>query len=130
MKRKFSSLILAVMLIVGVVLCFSGCNQQLQGEYVEYAVSENEELGCIELHYEGVIYRPYGVFYNNDFRGKQIGIRESDSESKICEVKGYDFKEWITEYSDVFMGGGNMLYKAVGVTDIPEELKQFKQYDY
>jgi len=130
--KKHTSTIIAVTacVLVFAVLYLSGCSQHPQDGYATYEVSENEELGCIELHHDGIIYRPYGGFYNNDFRGQQIGIREGDPESKICEVRGYDSKEWITEYLDVFMGGGDMLYKAVGLTDIPEELGQFKDYDY
>ena len=130
--KKHTSTVIAVIacVLVFAVLCLSGCSQNPQDKYATYEVSENEELGCIELHYEGIVYRPYGGFYNNDFRGKQIGIREDDSESKICEVKGYDSKEWITEYSDMLMGGGNMLFKAVGVTEIPAELEKSKAYDY
>ena len=62
--------------------------------------------------------------------GEQIGIREGDPESKICEVKGNDSKEWISEYSDMFMGRGDMLFEAIGVTEIPTDLEKYKAYDY
>lgn len=121
---------LLLIAILGIIPLI-GCSQSNDDtEYPEYAVSTNSEIDCIELSYDGVIYRPYGVFPNNKLRGKQIGIRGNDTQSKICEVKGYSSKEWITEYSDAFMGGGDMLFKAVGVTEIPEDLKQYKEYDY
>ena len=115
---------------VFLAISFVGCKSGEQAEYPEYAVVENAELGCVELHRDGVVYRPYGGFHNSDYRGKQIGTRESDTKSVICEVVGYSPDKWITEYFDVFMGGGNMIFKAVGVTEIPAELAEFKSYDY
>lgn len=108
-------------------LGLAGCKPNSQTEYPAYPVTENN--GFIELSHNGVVYRPYGVFSDNSYRGKQIGIREGDPKSKICEVKGHDSSQWIVEYLDEFMGGGDMLYKAVGVTEVPAELEQFKQYD-
>ena len=131
MKKHTEKAIISTLLaVVLTALCFAGCGQHLPEEYVEYEVSENKELGCIELIRDGIVFRPYGIITDDGFRGNQIGVRENDTKSIICEVKGYSSEEWITEYLDVFMGGGDMLYKAVGVTEIPEELKQFRQYDY
>ena len=131
MKQSYPKTALPILLIMVVLtLGLAGCKNNEQTKYPEYNAVENAELGCIELEYEGVIYRPYGSFYNNDFRGNQIGIREGDLENKICEVIGYSSDEWITEYTDMFMGGGDMLFKAVGVIEIPAELERYKSYDY
>ncbi len=119
-----TTLILFFALVIA-IFSLTGCNQT---EYPEYSVTDNTEY--VELHHNGVDYRPYGVFPDQKYRGKQIGIREGVPKSRICEVKGYDSSEWIIEYLDEFMGGGDMLFKAAGVTEIPEELEQYKEYDY
>ena len=131
---EFSSLLILFLLFI-TILCMFGCTAETREEYISYSAVDNEELGCMELHNEGIIYRPYGVFTSNKstksnkFKGKQIGVREDAADLKIHEVKGYDSNEWIVEYLDVLMGG-NMIFKAVGVNEIPEELGQYKQYDY
>ncbi|MCL2079738.1 MAG: hypothetical protein FWH17_07860 [Oscillospiraceae bacterium] len=127
-RENFPKLILLIVVIIG-ILSFSGCIRDDQTEYPLYAVSVNDELGCIELIYNGVVFRPYGVFVNNTFKGEQIGVREDAPQSKIYEVKGYDSDEWIVEYLEVIMGT-NMILKAVGVTEIPIELEEYKEYDY
>ncbi len=100
-----------------------------QTGFPEYAVTDNKELNVIELSRDGIVFRPYGGMPDNTIRGKQIGIRENDPQSKICKVKGYQADEWIIEYLDVFMGGGNMLFKAIDVTEIPAALKQYNVYE-
>lgn len=121
----------AIAALVCAVLAFgiTGCKPAPPGTYPEYAVTENKDLNVIELNYNGVIFRPYGNIPGNSLRGDQIGVREGVPESKICEVKGYPSDEWIIEYLDVFMGGGDMLYKAAGTTDIPSALEQYKEYE-
>lgn len=129
-KPRIKTALTLLLALIAATLSLTGCMPDEQAEYPEYEAVENTELNVMELHYNGIVYRPYGVFLDTRFRGKQIGIREGDPESKICEVKGYDCAEWIVEYLDVFMGGGDMLFKAAGVTEIPAELEQYKQYDY
>ncbi|HPK17214.1 MAG TPA: hypothetical protein PKW41_14565, partial [Clostridia bacterium] len=94
-----------------------------------YALTENKELNVVELNHNGIVFRPYGIVPDNSLRGTQIGVRDGVPESKICEVKGYPSDEWIIEYLDVFMGGGDMLFKATGITDVPAELEQYKEYE-
>ncbi len=125
MKKLFLIILISLSLI-----SLAGCALNNNDKYPEFKAVTNEELGCVELHYNGIIYRPYGGFYNNDFRGKQIGTRDGDAKIKISEIKGYDSSEWITEFDDIFMGGGDMLFKAVGVTTIPADLEKYKLYDY
>ena len=128
MKNR-KNIFLLLLLLFTILLHMSSCKAEPQEEYISYSAVENEELGCAELHNEGIIYRPYGIFTSNKFKGKQIGVRDDAADLKIHEVKGYDSSEWIVEYLDVLMGG-NMIFKAVGVNEIPEELEQYKQYDY
>jgi hypothetical protein len=131
MKLFYTRAAALLLLTALVLLAFSGCKSEGHADFPEYTVVDNVELGCVELHRDGIVYRPYGNFYNDGFNGEQIGVREGDSESKICEVKGgYNSDEWIVECSDAFMEGGNMLFKAVTVTEIPAELAEFKSYDY
>ena len=128
---KSKSLLLFVCMGLVLLLCLVGCGLDNHTEYPEIAVSTNNELGCVELIHDGTTYRPYGVvgsFFS--LRGEQIGIRKDEPNSKICEVKGYQSSEWLIDYLDVFMGGGDMLFKAVGVTEIPVKLEQYKEYDF
>ena len=64
---KQSPVILLV--ITAITLCLVGCSSEDRTEYPEYSIVENAELGCIELYHEGIVYLPYGGFYNDDFRG-------------------------------------------------------------
>lgn len=123
-------------LLMVLPLTLLGCGQsKSQKQYPEYIESVNAELGCAELSYDEVTYRPFGVFSGdrifafNQFIGNQIGIGQQDPPTKIYEIKGYNPKEWIIEYDDVFMGG-NMILKAVGVTDIPPEIEKYRAYHF
>ena len=122
-------------LTISLILILTACENDVSfDDYPVYDVTINNELNCVELNYNGIVYRPYGIFNNNSFRGNLIGVRsdrESDTDpyGKIYEVKGYDSNEWIADCSDGFMSGGDVLYKAVDITDIPEELQEFKEYD-
>ena len=127
MSRSTAGVLLAVVIAA---LSLSGCALRVQGDYAEYAVSENHELGCVELTRLDTVYRPYGIIPVAGFRGGQVGKRSDDPDAILCQVKDYPTTEWIVEHFDVFMGSGDMLFKAVGVTDIPGELGQFKQYSY
>ena len=120
---------LTTFVCVCLTLGTTGCEPASPEAYPEYAVMENKDLNVIELSYDGVVFRPYGIIPDTSLRGNQIGIREGVPESKICEVKGYPSDEWIIEYLDIFMGGGDMLYKATGTTDIPSVLEQYKEYE-
>ncbi len=127
--KKLCSVGTAVILCILLAAGLTGCASGGQAAYPEYAEAENTALGCIELSYNGNTYRPYGVFTDNKLKGEQIGIREGLPDSKIYAVKGYDSGEWIVEYLDIIMGG-NMLFKSVSVTDVPDELEAVRQYDY
>lgn len=124
--------IFLIVLTIVTLACFLGvvgCSPVSQTTFPAFTVTENKELNVIELSHDGVIYRPFGVVPDKSLRGKQIGIREDDPQSKICEAKGYSSKEWIIEYLDVFMGGGDMLFKAIGIAEVPAELEQYKEYE-
>ena len=111
------------------VSVFLSCKPHENKEYPEYLVSVNYDLNCVELTYNGVIYRPFGVLTDNKLKGIQIGVRENSINSKIYEITGYSSNEWIVEYLEVLMGT-NMILKAVNVNNIPQELVKFKEYDY
>jgi len=123
--------VVLTLVIFTVLSCsFIGCSTDKPSEYPECSAIINTELGCVELCYNDIVYRPFGVFVNNSFRGTQIAVRADMQESKICQVKGYPPEEWIIEYLDMPMGGGDMLFKAVDTTEIPEELAQYQEYEY
>ena len=124
MKKSFLAWLLLFALVL---LPLSAC--KTNKAYPEYTVTDNDALGCVELHCDGITYRPYGVFPTKDFQGDQIGIRQGDPDSKIYQVKGYETSEWIIEYLDVIMGG-HMIFKSTTVTEIPAELKAYQSYDY
>ena len=116
------------LLIIIVFLCFISCKANNK-KYPEYSVKVNTELGCIELFYEGITYRPYGIFTSfNKLNAKQIGINDNSPNSQIYELKGYDSREWIVEYLDVLMGT-NRLLKSIDVIEIPKELEKYKVDD-
>lgn len=127
MQKLFLSVLAIVTLFC--VCGLSGCKSAAPATYPEFTVTENKDLNVVELNYDGIVYRPYGVVPDNSLRGTQIGIRKDDPQSRICKVNGYSSDEWIIEYLDVFMGGGDMLYKSVGITEVPAELEQYKQYE-
>ena len=131
LKRGLSikALLILVLFMIALVSILTGCSSETQKTYPDFAETVNEDLGCAELTYDGVTYRPFGVLTSTKLRGTQIGIRENNPDMKIHEVKGYTSSEWIIEHHTVLMGGIS-LWKAVAVTDIPAELEQHRQYDY
>jgi len=116
-------------LMIIIFINFIGCKAHTKN-YPEYLIRDNTELGCTELFYDGITYRPYGILTSfNKFMAKQIGTSEDSPNSKIYELKGYDSREWIVDYLDVFMGG-NILFKSIDVIEIPKELEKYKIYDF
>ena len=127
---KISKWVCVIFVLVFMVPVITGCSHENLVEYPYFEVVDNDELGCVELIHEGITYRPFGSFGGDSkYRGNQIGIREDNEDSKICEIKGYNSSEWIVDYHDVIMGG-DMIFKAIDVTDIPLELAKFKDYNY
>ena len=125
---KAGALLLA--LLATLFFSLTGCASPIPIELPIYAVAENTEHNAIELSRDGITYRPFGVCTDTALRGKLIGTREDAPESRICEVKGFSAEAWLVEYLDVIMPGGDMLWKAVGITDIPSELAAYRAYDY
>ncbi len=54
--------------------------------YPAYAVRDNTELGCVELSYGGVTFRPYGMMDDRRLWGEQIGVRSDSPDSAIYAV--------------------------------------------
>jgi len=131
-KEINKKIIIPFLLIIIAFLRLISCKAN-NGKYPEYTVRDNTELGCVELVYKGITYRPYGILTLdsgfNKFMAKQIGIKEDNSNYKIYELKGYDSREWIVDYLDVFMGS-SLLFKSIDVIDIPKELERYKAYDF
>ena len=120
---------------VTLIVCFcmfAACRTN-KIDYPVYKVTDNKQLNVAELNYSGIVYRFYGSLPDGEsekaFLGEKIGIRDDSSDfNDICEVKGYDSKEWIISYQNNMMGGCS-LYKAVDGTDVPFELEKFKDKD-
>jgi hypothetical protein len=141
MKKKINiafyivgGIILFVGLILGagiLILNLTDCDPgEKPTSYPQYIEITNNELGVAELHYNGIVYRPFGSFTTNEqidkYVGDQIGVRDTSEDFKIYTINGYNSDEWIVNYLDVIMGG-NIIYKAVEVTEIPADLEQFKE---
>jgi hypothetical protein len=137
MKRNHLSLAVVVFVLLAAILLLTACNRNVSGDdatnYPEYTVADNDDLGCVELNRNGVTYRPYGSFTTDSaidrFIGEQIGVWEGVPDRKIFGVNGYDSSERIVDRLEVTMGG-NMIWKAVGVSEIPSELIEYNGYDY
>ena len=99
--RKFPKQIIIILSIL--VTLFLSCKPNYNKEYPIYLISQNNDLNCIELTYNNITYRPFGVLHNNKLKGTQIGVRENSPNSKIYEINGYSSNEWIVEYLEVLM---------------------------
>lgn len=122
----------AILLALTIILAFglACCSQKAIEPALPFMVSNNDELGCVELLRDGITYRPFGIADGKSLRNEKIGIHEGDSEVVIFSVKGYDSSEWILESDAGFMPASDMLFKAVTVKDIPSELERYKEYNY
>jgi hypothetical protein len=80
-------------------------------------------------------FAPFGTLSNEGMKrllGEPIGIVDTEGYEEIIlfSVNGYSEKEWLIEVLNVFMSGGYGLLKEDGVTQIPDELKEFEEYDW
>lgn len=123
------TIIVIFAMLTTITFVMTACKEEPQKAALPFIAADNDELGCVELSRDGIIYRPYGVVGDKSMRGDKIGVRGGDS-SSIFEVKGYDSSEWVLESDSGFMSAGDMLYKAVGIQEIPAKLKKYKEYDY
>jgi len=130
MKRTKNKAFIFLLTLVLIIPTLSSCSSQKEAPAVPYVAQENSELGCMELSYDGKIFRPYGVIGSSSLRDSKIGVSGGEDGEGVYSVKNHDSTQWILAGDDVFMSGGDMLYKEVSVTEIPEDLKQYKQYDY
>ena len=130
-SKRIVSVLLAFMAIFTMCFILTACERKSEESVLPFTVGDNNELGCVELSRDGVTYRPFGVIGGkSSMLGKKIGVRGDDSSSPIYEVKGFASNEWIIESEEGFMTVGDMLYKAVGVQEIPQELSKYKGYDF
>jgi len=130
MKSIKSRAFIFVLALALIITTLSSCSPKEESPALPYVAQENSELGCMELSYNGKIFRPYGVIGGSSMRDKKIGVSGGADGEGIFSIKNYDSTEWILAGDDVFMSGADMLYKEVSVIEISEYLKQYKQYDY
>lgn len=129
MTLKKRSITLTLTMLMAITIIMTACNQEPGKPALPFIASNNNELGCVELSRDGIIYRPFGIIGDKSMRGEKIGVHGGDS-SSIFAVKGYDSSEWILESDRGFMPAGDMLSKAVGIQEIPKELEKYKEYDF
>lgn len=84
-------------------------------------MSATVEDGRYIIVWEERRYRPFCVISKRDC-GKQLGYINGERDDRVYEYMGYHVGEWIANYLTV--DGGAILYRAEGVTDTPEGLRQ------
>jgi len=93
-----------------------------------YKVVSGDEYDCMEIHYNGVTYIPFGVEYEDNMGGIEIGIASDGN--IIYEIFERDPSKWIISQRETeYCSEGGVIYKAVGAK-IPEEMKMYQMYYY
>ncbi len=123
-------IIVGITLVLLAITLLTACKQEPVKHALPFIASDNDELSCVELTRDGIIYRPFGVIEKETMRGEKIGVRGGDAASSIYAVTAYSSSEWIIESDEGLMPAGDMLFKAIGITEIPDELEKYKEYDY
>lgn len=106
--------ILGVVIFIAAALCACGEKQKL----VSMRTTDNGRY--VSIIWEDREYVPFCAVSKRDC-GAQIGYRDGDLNSRVCEYKDYPSTEWIANYLTV--DGGAMLFKEKSVTDIPDGLQ-------
>jgi hypothetical protein len=107
MKKIFSLLV-----IVGLIISLYACSQQ----NLEHMTSGTGD-GYAAIVWGDKTYVPYGALSSYGESGKQIGIVDGDKNNRVYECKGYSVEQWIVS---ALPHDAAMLYREIGVTDIPE----------
>jgi len=106
MKRLISVCLIAVLL-------FSACAKR---ELADMTRVDNGDYAAIV--WEGRTYVPYCAISKGEC-GAQLGIVDGDKDDRVYEYKGYSSEEWII---DAYVMDSAMLWREMGVTDIPDGL--------
>ena len=120
--KKTVSFLLLVVLVFALSAC--GLRKVDTSDLPALEVAVNEELGRVEITYNGIVYRPFGAC-DKALIGDAIGLRSDTDTGIVYTVKGYDADEWIIDMLTTGLMDNPALWKAVGLTDIPEGLKQY-----
>ena len=113
MKKKLYSII-CLYAIISIMLCACGKNRNL----IDMSTAEGD--GYIVIIWEDRTYVPFCVVSKNDCE-TQIGYLNGEPDDRVCVYKDYPTDEWIANYLTV--DGGAILFKEVGVTNIPDGLE-------
>ena len=109
------AIVLAI--IAAVMLSLAACGKQ-QGDLADMAsVSMDGKRGVV---WEDRAYVPFCVISKN-YRGKQIGYVNENTNDRISEYKGYPPEEWLVSW--LATDGGAILLKEQSVVDIPDGLE-------
>jgi hypothetical protein len=110
--KKFFVIFCTVLLALAIVSCAG------KKDFVNF-----EELNSGAVLRRGdTTYTFLGALPEASLTGEQYGIINGEDNHKVFLVNGYSPDEWIVAYLDVIMSVHN-LYKADGVTEIPDELQ-------
>ena len=120
--KKTVSFLLLVVLVFALSAC--GFRKVETSDLPALEVAVNEELGCLEITYNGTVYRPFGAC-DKTLIGEAVSLRSDTDTGIVYTVKDYDADEWIIDMLNTGLMDNPTLWKAVGLTDIPEGLKQY-----
>lgn len=109
MKRVFAGVLLCALL-----LCACGKEQELPA--LETFMGD----GYVAIVWEGRTYVPFCVVSKEDC-AEPFGCIRGDQECIVCIYKDYAPEEWIANY--LTTEGSAILFKEVGVTQIPDGLE-------
>lgn len=105
-------------------------------------MQDNEELGCIELVYDGKIYRPYCIGESGQLDSIIGYYKESYGENitymhYVFNLKEQLSDEWLVSIGDdgagnIDVNGCNMpfVWKEINVTNIPEGIEKETEWSW
>lgn len=139
MKKK-----VIVLSFVCYLLCLVGCGEKIKfvlpDNAIEYTVRNNEELDCLELLYDGKIYRPYcaaEVSHVDCIIGYYEEIHSENDKYMhyVFNLKGESSDEWLVEACDEgadYLNSCNIgfVWKEVNVTNIPKGIEKETEYEW
>lgn len=114
-----------VIMMILIVLCFSGCGSEVKNEITIFHQKVNEQY--LSIIWDDREYVPYCAIEPSK-RGEYLGYMENDSNVEIYELDGYSSEEWIIDYLNLEIGGEAMLCKEVSVQNIPDGF--YSEYDW
>jgi hypothetical protein len=104
--------LMPILVIACLLFSLSACSKQNLEE-----MTSGMGDGYATIVWGDKTYVPYGALSEYGDKGEQIGIVDGDKDDKVYECKGYSVDQWIV---NAYSNDSAMLYREVGVADIPE----------